>query len=114
MKQVAKVITLRNEASIQSERDVFYTKLGGFDTHQNSGSDLNNLLGEVDLAIQDIREEMQAHNLWENITVVTLSDFGRCVSVIPIEPVSCTDFHGCAARCQATALEPTTPGRATI
>lgn len=81
MYQVAKVISIRNDPAIQSERDVFYAKIGGFDTHQNSGSDLNKRLEEIDIAIEDLADEMKAQGLWENVTIVTLSDFGRCAAI---------------------------------
>ena len=58
MYQVAKVISIRNDPAIQSERDMFYTKIGGFDSHQNSGSDLNHKLEEIDIAVKDLADEM--------------------------------------------------------
>jgi uncharacterized protein (DUF1800 family)/uncharacterized protein (DUF1501 family) len=78
--QIAKVMRLRNHPDVQSERDVFATKLGGFDTHQDGGGKLDSLLAEVDATVKKFSDEMKAQSLWDNVTIVTLSDFGRTLT----------------------------------
>src|SRR5690606_25247518 len=46
---VARVI--RQRASLQMSRQLFYTQLGGFDTHDSQNADLPDLLAELSQAI---------------------------------------------------------------
>ena len=77
--QVAKVTTIRNHPMVLSERDFFVAKFGKFDTHQ-SLTEVDGHTSELDNGIKEFREEMIAQGLWENITIVTASDFGRTLS----------------------------------
>lgn len=73
-KLVAKVI---NSARVLgSERDAFFTHLGSFDTH-SSVDGMAGLLTELDGAVEAFTSEMKTKNIWNSVTVVTISEFGR-------------------------------------
>jgi uncharacterized protein (DUF1501 family) len=76
-KQVARVIKARD--SVGANRNSFFVSLGGFDTH-NSVRQLNSLLKQVDDALGAFETEMKAQSLWDNVVVVTASDFGRTLT----------------------------------
>jgi uncharacterized protein (DUF1501 family) len=76
-KQVARVIKAR--ASVGANRNSFFVRLQGFDTH-GSPTELNRLMGLVDAALGAFEEEMKAQSLWDNVVVVTASDFGRTLT----------------------------------
>lgn len=65
--------------SSRSERDFFFTKFGNFDTHQNT-NELDGMTAELDNGIKEFSDEMKAQGLWENVTIVTVSDFGRTLT----------------------------------
>ena len=74
-----------------SERDVFYVTVGGFDTHSEVAATLAANMGAIDAALESFASEMKNQGLWENVTVVTASDFGRTLTSNGLG----TD-HGCA------------------
>lgn len=75
MRSIAKLIKTRSAR--RTDRDVFYAELFGFDTHgkQDVGLDLN--LQEINAALSSFVKEMKAQNLWDNVTIVIVSEFGR-------------------------------------
>ncbi len=91
LKQVAKLIKIRDAAGITMKRQIFFCSLGGFDTHTNeTGSDPTNpvggaaqsgtqggLLTQISQAMRAFYDEMVAQGLNNNVTTFTLSDFGR-------------------------------------
>jgi cullin-associated NEDD8-dissociated protein 1 len=81
MMQVARLLKIR--AELDAERAVFVTNLNGFDTH----SDLD--LGDGIMAanfrsmaggIGPFVAEMKAQGLWNNVTIVVVSEFGRTLT----------------------------------
>jgi len=78
LNQVAKVLKLRSELNL--ERAGFALKLGGFDTHTDVGGTLSALMTDIDESLKIFKDELEAQNLWENVTIVTVSDFGRTLS----------------------------------
>ncbi|RZJ65285.1 MAG: DUF1501 domain-containing protein [Flavobacterium sp.] len=58
---------------------VYYTSLGGFDTHDNQLALHNNKLSELDLAVAAFYEDLRNAKLLENVTLVVFSEFGRRV-----------------------------------
>lgn len=91
LKQVAKLIKIKDAAGITMKRQIFFCSLGGFDTHTNeTGSDPTNpagggnasgvqgsLLTQLSQAMRAFYDEMVAQGLSNNVTTFTLSDFGR-------------------------------------
>merc|ERR1711865_1176733 len=53
----------------------------GFDTHEDvDGQELKRLMTDVDQSLKVFVAELKAQGLWENVTIVTVSDFGRTLS----------------------------------
>jgi uncharacterized protein (DUF1501 family) len=91
LKQIAKLIAIRDAQGITMKRQIFFCNVGGFDTHTNeTGSDPTNpggqgtqsgaqgqLLAQLSQAMRAFYDEMVAQGLSNNVTTFTLSDFGR-------------------------------------
>ncbi|HEV8140779.1 MAG TPA: DUF1501 domain-containing protein [Pyrinomonadaceae bacterium] len=89
LKQVAKLIKIKD--TLGMKRQIFFCTLGGFDTHTNeTGSDPTNpggqgtqsgtqggLLTQFSQAARAFYDEMNAQGNATNVTLFTLSDFGR-------------------------------------
>jgi cullin-associated NEDD8-dissociated protein 1 len=78
LKQVANV--LKRQSELDLERAAFAVKLGGFDTHDDGEGELKILMTDVDESLKVFVKELKAQGLWENVTIVTVSDFGRTLS----------------------------------
>ncbi|MGA9637379.1 DUF1501 domain-containing protein [Flavobacterium sp.] len=59
---------------------VYYTSLGGFDTHDNQLPIHNNKLTELNDSLFSFYEDLKKSNLLQNVTVVVFSEFGRRVN----------------------------------
>jgi uncharacterized protein (DUF1501 family) len=91
LKQIAKLIKVRDSVGITMKRQIFFCSVGGYDTHTNeTGSDPTNpggqgtqsgtqgqLLTQLSQAMRAFYDEMVAQGLSNNVTTFTLSDFGR-------------------------------------
>ncbi|KHT63243.1 hypothetical protein RJ45_12555 [Photobacterium gaetbulicola] len=73
----AKLIKVRNAASLQHNRQIFFVGLGGFDTHKDQAGTHAALLGQVSDALVAFYQEMKAQGLSDKVTAFTMSDFGR-------------------------------------
>ncbi|GMH88299.1 hypothetical protein TrST_g6936 [Triparma strigata] len=78
LEKVANVIAARSV--LKPERDIFAVDLGGFDTHSNAKSDLTELLGQMDTAFTSFVAEMKLQGVWDKVTVVVISEFGRTLN----------------------------------
>lgn len=79
MNQVAKIMKMRSE--LGNERDVFMLKLGGWDTHSDLKEDFNEQLTKINDALSKFHEEIKTkQGLWDNVTIVSISDFGRTLT----------------------------------
>ena len=78
LKQIATLVSIRHET--ESERDVFVAQIGGWDTHQDMTANVATLMRDVDRATEAFVREMKGMGLWEGITIVTVSDFGRTLT----------------------------------
>lgn len=58
---------------------VYYTSLGGFDTHDNQLDIHNRKLGELNDAIFSFYSDLKKAQLLQNVTIVVFSEFGRRV-----------------------------------
>jgi uncharacterized protein (DUF1501 family) len=74
--QIAKMIKL--QPTLQTERAVFVTSAGGFDTHNTF--DLQPLLTPINTAIGSLVAELKIQGRWDNTVVLTISDFGRTLT----------------------------------
>jgi uncharacterized protein (DUF1501 family) len=91
LKQIAKLIKIKDSAGITMKRQIFFCSVGGYDTHTNeTGTDPTNpggqgsqsgqqgqLLAQLSQAMKAFHDEMVAQGLSNNVTTFTLSDFGR-------------------------------------
>ena len=75
LKSVATSIGLR--ATLNVKRQIFYTAIGGFDTHNSQNASLPSLHAQIADAVASFRDAMIAQGVWNNVVVFTMSDFGR-------------------------------------
>ena len=77
---VARVI--RQRSTLQMSRQLFYTELGGFDTHDSQNADLPALLRELSQSLLAFDQVMRspAFALDDKVTAFTASEFGRTLS----------------------------------
>ena len=61
-------------------RDSFAVSMGGFDTHFDLTSVLNEKLAMIGSVLKGFRDELVNLGLWDSITVVVSSEFGRTVT----------------------------------
>lgn len=59
---------------------VYKIEHSGFDTHANQITKQNNLLNELAIALDSFASTMQANGRWDDVLVVTYSEFGRRVT----------------------------------
>ncbi len=75
LQQIARVIVSRE--ALEEERQTFYLELGGFDTHSSAKETVQENLNEINFALTAFIEEMRLHGVWNDVAVVTASDFAR-------------------------------------
>ena len=78
MAQVARI--MKASKALQNERAVFFTQTGGFDTHKDLGKTLETQLPGIDGAIRAFQKEMTEQGKWDDVVVLTMSDFGRTLT----------------------------------
>ncbi|MEP3654433.1 MAG: DUF1501 domain-containing protein [Litorimonas sp.] len=72
---VAQAMSLRTELGVS--RQVFYSAVGGYDTHDNQANDIPRLHTELDEAVAAFQAAMLELGLWNDVLLFTMSDFGR-------------------------------------
>ena len=79
LKQVALLIKACTDptAGINMKRQIFFTQIGGFDTHSAEIGGQGNLLTQVSQAINAFYAAMVELGLQNKVTTFTMSDFGR-------------------------------------
>jgi len=73
----ARLKTIAQLESANFGTKIYYTAIGGFDTHANQQTRHENLLNELDGALSAFREEMQATARWNECAVLIKTEFGR-------------------------------------
>jgi len=73
---------------------IYYTSLGGFDTHSNQAPQHSELLGELSGAIAAFHEDIAHHGQQKRVLTITFSEFGRRVK----ENASPGTDHGAASQ----------------
>ena len=73
--QVARVIKARKD--LEAERDVFFVQLGGFDTHSDLQEKVAANMAIVNAGLEEFITEMKLLGVWNNVTIVSGSEFGR-------------------------------------
>jgi len=59
---------------------VYYVSLGSFDTHVNQENQQKRLFTELNDAISSFVKDMQSNNRFQDVTIMTFSEFGRRVA----------------------------------
>ena len=59
------------------ETKIYYTGIGGFDTHTDQLSRHDSLLQQLDGAIGPFVDDMTAMGVWGDIAIIVISEFGR-------------------------------------
>ncbi|MCR9244898.1 MAG: DUF1501 domain-containing protein [bacterium] len=59
------------------ETRVYYTRLGGFDTHGAQLSRHAGLLQDLDEGLADLANDLKAMGVWSDTVIVVMSEFGR-------------------------------------
>ena len=75
MSSIAKLIKTRDAR--KTDRDLFYAEIAGFDTHGKQEGALSNKLKEINSALSAFVKEMKSQQLWNDVAVVFVSEFGR-------------------------------------
>ncbi|MGH1422576.1 MAG: DUF1501 domain-containing protein [Hyphomonas sp.] len=75
LEAVAATINIRN--SLKTNRQIFYVTMGGFDTHNNQTNTLPAKHREISEAISAFRTALINNGAWNDVTLFTMSDFGR-------------------------------------
>jgi cullin-associated NEDD8-dissociated protein 1 len=78
LQNVARIMNLRS--SLESERDMFFVQIGGFDTHSNMNSVLDEKFTYIDTAISEFVAELKNLSLWDSTVLLSSSDFGRTLT----------------------------------
>jgi len=77
-RQIAKIMKMREE--LGAERQAFVASLGAFDTHTSVKEGLSTKMITIDSAMEAFVTELKSQKLWEHVTIVTVSDFGRTLT----------------------------------
>ena len=75
LRQVARLIKERNDLNVN--RQIFYVQIGGFDTHTNEIPGQQNLYSQLSQAMRWFYDEMIAQGVQNDVTLFTMSEFGR-------------------------------------
>jgi len=78
LQTVARVIAGRNALGVS--RQIFFVELGGFDTHDTQAKRLSTLLSQLSAALEYFDQLMIAAGLSSQVTLFTVSDFGRTLT----------------------------------
>ncbi len=78
LRQVAKVMKLNQTApQLNLQRQIFFTSIGGFDTHQNQLGAHTNLFTQLSAAMNAFHQATVELGIEAQVTTFTMSDFGR-------------------------------------
>jgi len=78
MKQIARILKAQKEGLLSTEREAFYVSLGAFDSHNAPLSD--GKLQQVESGLAPFVAEMKSLGMWDNVTVIVSSEFGRTLT----------------------------------
>lgn len=78
LKKAATLISAR--VARQAERDFFFVEDGGWDSHKGVENALYGKFGDVNDALQQFVAELKAQGIFDNVVIVTHSDFARTLT----------------------------------
>jgi hypothetical protein len=83
-------------AQLEEERQVFFLTSDGWDTHSSLKDLVDANLVKVDAALNAFEVEMKAQGVWQDIVLVTSSDFGRTYASNGAGTVRAAPTRACA------------------
>jgi len=75
---VTKLIKLRDDRRVN--RDIFALTIGGFDQHNSLKDGLKPSFVDINSKLKALRDELVAEGVWNDVTLVMTSEFGRSVT----------------------------------
>jgi len=75
LEQVARVIGARS--ALDEERQVFFVKHPGYDSHASLKDKVHEKFQSMNAALEAFETEMKAQGVWDEVVLLTSSDFGR-------------------------------------
>ncbi len=78
LRMMADVISVQN--FLGANRQIFFTTFGGWDHHDEVINNQERMLPVLDNALSEFYSSMQDLNLADDVTVLTISDFGRTLT----------------------------------
>ena len=75
---VARLIAARSQLTM--DRQIFFVRMGGWDTHSNQNERLPLLLTDLNHAITQFQQALNTMGLQDSVTTFTASDFGRTLT----------------------------------
>jgi cullin-associated NEDD8-dissociated protein 1 len=80
----ARAVVLWGTSTHSTACSMSLVTITGFDTHSDSDSDMSETLtanlNSIDSALASFSEEPKAQGLWQNVTLMAASDFGRMLT----------------------------------
>lgn len=78
LNMVARIINARHAGLLNMKRQIFFVRIGGFDTHSTQrDTHANNLLKPLSDAVWAFQQTLEKMNAASGVTGFTISDFGR-------------------------------------
>ncbi len=74
-------LLIHNRQMLSQQRQVFFVRLGGWDTHNAQNDRLPLLLGQLDQALGSFYRSLDQLGLSDSVTTFTASDFGRTLTI---------------------------------
>lgn len=78
LREVARLI--KNRESLNMSRQIFFVRMGGWDTHQDQAGRFPALLAQFDDAVASFHAAMTNLGVADSVTTFTASDFGRTLT----------------------------------
>ena len=78
LREVARLI--KNRETLNMARQIFFVRMGGWDTHQDQAGRFPVLLSEFDSAVTSFQRAMNNLGAADSVTTFTASDFGRTLT----------------------------------
>lgn len=79
LREVAKLI--KNRDALKMSRQIFFVRIGGWDTHQDQAGRFPALLAELDGAVTSFQNAMNNLGVADSVTTFTASEFGRTLTI---------------------------------
>ena len=78
LEPIARLVQTRVQRGVN--RDTFYVGGGSYDHHGSLKLNLKHHFGELDNALTKFSDELKAQGLWDSVTLLITSDFGRTLT----------------------------------